>query len=162
MAHVVNLKKFQKILKLEIPKIEEAIVKGIQSSALRLEGMIIEEIENAKAVATSELKGSVDTQMIPKGAITGPDAPHAPFVEFGTRPHFPPLQPIIDWVKIKGISSDDDEAIEIARRIVKAIGRKGTEPRRPVGNAFDRLKADKIVEEEIHDELVEVERRIPR
>ncbi len=161
MAHVVTIPKFAKILKLEIPKIEEAVVKGIQSAALRLEGMIIEEIEEAKAVATSELKGSVDTKMDQYGATTGPDAPHAPFIEFGTRPHFPPLQPILDWVKVKGIASDEDEALEIAIRIVKSIGKKGTEPRRVVGKAFARLKGDKIVEKEIHDELVALERKVP-
>lgn len=31
------------------------------------------------------------------------DAPHAAAVENGSRPHFPPLEPLIAWVKLRGM-----------------------------------------------------------
>jgi hypothetical protein len=31
------------------------------------------------------------------------DAPHAEAVELGSRPHVPPLEPLIEWVKLRGM-----------------------------------------------------------
>jgi hypothetical protein len=46
-------------------------------------------------------------------------------VEMGTRPHFPPLEPLIDWVEAKlGLYGSDAEGA--ARGIQRKIGRFGT------------------------------------
>ena len=53
-------------------------------------------------------------------------AKHAIPVELGTRPHFPPVEPLIDWVVAKlGIVAP--EAQQVAWRIALKISRKGTE-----------------------------------
>lgn len=51
-------------------------------------------------VAFGDLRDSVHTG--PFHTIVA-DAPHAAAVERGSRPHWPPLAPLIDWVKLRGM-----------------------------------------------------------
>jgi hypothetical protein len=55
-------------------------------------------------VAFGELRDSVHTG--PFHTIVA-DAPHAAAVERGSRPHTPPLAPLIDWVKLRGMQGLD-------------------------------------------------------
>ncbi len=48
---------------------------------------------------TGILKSSIRAMATEDGARILLDAPHAAIVELGSRPHFPPLQPLIDWVR---------------------------------------------------------------
>jgi hypothetical protein len=50
-------------------------------------------------VDVGSLKTSIHAIETPDGAELLADAPHAAVVETGTRPHMPPLQPLIDWVR---------------------------------------------------------------
>lgn len=50
-------------------------------------------------VAFSELRDSVRAA---RDSIIA-DAPHAAAVELGSRPHMPPLEPLIKWVKLRGM-----------------------------------------------------------
>lgn len=50
-------------------------------------------------VAFSELRDSVEA----KGETVIADAPHAAAVEKGSRPHRPPIEPLIRWVKLRGM-----------------------------------------------------------
>jgi len=55
-------------------------------------------------VAFGELRDSVHTG--PFHTIIA-DAPHAASVERGSRPHWPPLAPLIDWVNLRGMQGID-------------------------------------------------------
>lgn len=55
-------------------------------------------------------------------AEIGPEAPYGPYVEFGTRKHFPPLDALEGWAKRHGFDS--------AWPICKAIAERGL-PARP-------------------------------
>lgn len=69
------------------------------------------------------------------------DAPYAIFVEYGTSPHMPPIEPLIRWVKLKfGVS--DEEARRIAWSIANKIKEEGTEPKPFLRNAIDEVKSD--------------------
>ena len=50
-------------------------------------------------VAHGELRESVHTE----DALIIVDAPHAAAVNFGSRPHTPPLEPLVAWVKLRGM-----------------------------------------------------------
>ncbi len=53
------------------------------------------------------------------------------WLEFGTRPHTPPFQPIYEWVgRVLGIGGDDTEQEEVTWAIIKNIEQYGT-PARP-------------------------------
>jgi hypothetical protein len=56
-------------------------------------------------VAFGELRESVDAKNTEKGATVVVDAPHAAAVEVGSRPHTPPLEPLIAWVRLRGMQA---------------------------------------------------------
>ena len=62
--------------------------------------------------------GSFITE-IPDGllGVVGSAQPHVEYVELGTRPHFPPLEPIQDWVRVKFGISEQSEVEAAARAI---------------------------------------------
>jgi hypothetical protein len=87
-----------------------------------------------KLAASSHVEGEWMRQTVQ----TIVDAPYAACVELGTRPHYPPIAPLIDWVHrhigsysdvSTGNSGDADRvAYAIAKGIQKKIGERGTEP----------------------------------
>lgn len=61
------------------------------------------------------------------------DAPYAIYVERGTRPHWPPIAPILAWVLVKGFaglsaSGKTQSAESIAHAIAHKISVEGTKP----------------------------------
>ena len=106
--------------------------------------------------------GRVERKRLKKRVIY--DAPHAPFMEFGTRPHLPPLEPILGWVKRKvrvqatrgarrKRRTTDQEALKIANAIRWSIKKNGTLPR-----PFFRRAVDALTPAEI-DRIVKVHTR---
>ena len=60
-------------------------------------------------VAFGELRESLADKPTRTGAKIEADAPHAAAVEVGSRPHTPPLEPLIAWVRLRaaqGLLSD--------------------------------------------------------
>lgn len=93
---------------------------------------------------------------LPDGARIRSSAPHSGIVEHGSRPHWPPLEPLIAWVRKRGAEGLEagpeatgypaavarkigrmerdgavraDAPTRIARRIAASIARNGTRPR---------------------------------
>lgn len=76
----------------------------------------------AGSIATEE--HALDDAVI--GMVTTPKD-YAQYVEVGTRPHAPPVQPLIDWVKVK-LGLLDKSARSAAFAIRNAIAKRGTKP----------------------------------
>lgn len=79
-------------------------------------------------------------------AVGNERQPYAAFMEFGTRPHWPPPEPIRDWVRRApwrfGIRATDERAIRsIAFWISWAIARRGLAARRYMQRAFEETAA---------------------
>jgi hypothetical protein len=62
-------------------------------------------VKKAVPVAFGELREHVHSRAREQGAAVIVNAPHAAPVEVGSRPHTPPLEPIIDWVKLRGMQA---------------------------------------------------------
>ena len=130
----------------------ENINKKVFASLMQLAARIKEElIKEAKAVidekdvrATGDLRKAVDgevTQETDSVIIEIFDSMfYSAYVHQGTKPHFPPLDPIARWVVRKGLSSGaikrrgslskqshEREIRSIAFLIARKIARKGTE-----------------------------------
>lgn len=72
--------------------------------------------------------------------VVGSDAPVVAFVELGTRPHFPPMEPLIQWVAdILGKTGPAGEAV--ARGIQRKIGRQGSQGKFLMREAVARRQA---------------------
>lgn len=152
MSYRINIKQFSNFIKKFGERAELAIIDGLQESSLYLEGMIAEEIENAKprpAVNTGALKRSIKSENTNIGAVVSVDAPHAPYVEHGTRPHFPPIEPLKNWVRQKGIATEENEVESIAFSIARHISVHGTRPRffmkRAVGKLYSKRILDRFI-----------------
>jgi len=78
---------------------ERRIQRALHKSAVRAKKVLAQYMP----VAFQELMDSLEVRAIPNGASVGAYAPHAEAVEKGSRPHYPPIEPLIKWVKLRGM-----------------------------------------------------------
>jgi hypothetical protein len=125
-----------------------AVVREELSAAVTEADLLLErEVkENAPVGAggAAGFKGSVyhveeinDTSVV---GLVSTSVSHAVPVELGTRPHFPPIEPLIDWVKAKFGISSEKEARGAAFLVARKISRRGTQAQRPFGRTFQALE----------------------
>lgn len=139
----VSLTEFEARVARFVPDIRRAYLIAFRKSALLLERYTVEEIDSAQpypAVDTGELRRSVETEFDEDGATVAVTAPHAVFMEYGTRPFTPPLAPLVAWVERKGMANGPD-AIRVARAIQRKIAREGIAPRNFFAKAWERMLA---------------------
>lgn len=89
-------------------RIEMAGKRAVHMAALEGQKLAVEEIGKTKPfkpVDTHELRRSYKVRLVNRGrkwmAILENVAPHAPHMEFGTRPHWVPIEPLIRWAERK-------------------------------------------------------------
>jgi len=125
---------------------QEAAVRGLQSAAMDLEGYVVEAIMDTKPNPVhnnGDLVRSTGTNFTPNGAVVSVDAPHAPFMEYGTRPHRPPVLPLADWAYQKGIiDSDPVQVTKVAYAMLRAKGEAAVEPRPQPGENEEPPEAE--------------------
>ncbi len=56
-------------------------------------------------VAFKELRNDIRALPTSTGSRIRAGAPHAQAVEVGSRPHMPPIEPLVAWVKLRGMQS---------------------------------------------------------
>jgi hypothetical protein len=97
-----------------------------EDTARRIRDDAKNNVKEIDAYDTHALYNSIKYNVSEKGlsVVVYSDAKHAPFIEFGTAPHFPPIDKIKAWCKRKNIP--ESAAFPIAR----AISERGT-PERP-------------------------------
>lgn len=94
--------------------------------------MMQREITSASPVgAGGQLRNSwssdVNLQGVTVVGLVGTPIEYAEAVELGTRPHFPPVAPIQDWVESK-LGLQGKEARSVAFAIATKISKVGTKP----------------------------------
>lgn len=114
-----------------------ALTGGVTESTLLLER---ETKERTPRGATHALEQSISArpaQVSPEAVVgsIGSSQPHALHVELGTKPHMPPVDPLVDWVKAK-FGVDPEEAERIAWGVARKIAAKGTEGQHMFANAL--------------------------
>ena len=93
------------------------------------------QIKKQDLIASHEMIDSTGRRKIPgMGYRVFVDAPHARHVEYGTRPHTPPFQPLLDWAVAKGFRDPHAVAAAVVRKITK----EGTKPTHFTRIAIDR------------------------
>jgi len=144
----IKLKGMEELMKeIERQQSKTALVKAdVLASALEIKTQAQDNIRALEAIDTGNLRNSIIAEVTANGlsAEIGPQAPYGPYAEFGTRPHFPPLEALEDWARKHGFKS--------AWPICKVIAKRGLRARpylNPAffaieGEFFDRLK--KIME----------------
>ncbi len=103
--------------------------KGVDSGLRRAMSNAVEEVRKNAPEASGFLKESIHAS----GLKIVCDAPYAIYVERGSRPHWPPIAPILAWVLQKGFvgysaSGKPQSAESIAHAIAYKISVEGTKP----------------------------------
>lgn len=117
----------------------ERLLKGLEDLAKapeRVHGALVKTgmVVQANARVNLDLKGTTNTGRLSQSieiedrpfenaVIVGTNVQYAPFVEFGTRPHMPPVEPLVEWAHLK--LHDDKMGYVTARLIAK----RGTKPK---------------------------------
>lgn len=143
----------------KLKKLDAALQKATRSAVLEAAAAGIGVIARAAPVDRGRLKKSVRLRR--RGQSGHPEivvaAPYAAIVEVGSRPHWVPIAPLIQWVRRNrarfGITGDgrtrdkrgrfmaSKEVVKIARAIQRTIAMKGTRPRWFVRNSLPELNA---------------------
>lgn len=118
-------------LLLRAPEIAREELRAGATEILELITFLVQ--ERTPKGATHLLRGSITNELSGDpladgmlGAVYSPLQYAAP-VELGTRPHWPPLDPLIDWVRAKFDVADEEEARAIARAVRFKIAQRGTQ-----------------------------------
>jgi hypothetical protein len=128
MARRVTIDQFAKLVAKSPVAVRSAMVRGLHKAAMRMEVQVVEEIDSTlphPPVDVGTMRQSTSLSRDADGADVFMTAPHAIFMEEGTRPHRPPMLPLLEWAIRKGF----DNPIAVARAVVKRIELEGIAPR---------------------------------
>jgi len=124
------------------------IVNALHKSALQGEAIVAQDTP----VDTARTKNAWHVVRLPDGADLLNDSPVAVILEVGSRPHWPPFLPILQWAARKfgtaggkrsfeSLSEVDPGLYAIAKGVQKKIAEEGTEPHWMVKKNLPRLRA---------------------
>jgi hypothetical protein len=120
--------------------VQEALAAAITEADLFVWRQLVDSDAMTKAKASGLLRQSLFHEEKIDGAnVTGLVATaidYAVPVELGTRPHFPPVEPLIDWVKTKFHVKGEKEARGLAFVIARKISQRGTPAKYPFRDTF--------------------------
>lgn len=108
----------------------EEMLRAVTEADLMVQAKLMEDLpRGAGGRHGAGLVGSVHREEMALAdrviGMTATDKAYANYVEAGTRPHKPPIQPLQDWVQAV-IGLDEDEALGMAFAIRNTIAKKGT------------------------------------
>ena len=101
------------------------VIKGASAKTIRNVGLrVMNQAKINAPVDMGELKSSIGIDFSPEipQAIVGTNLSYAPAIEYGSRPHFPPVEPLEEWAKRHGM---EGAGYAIARKIAE----RGTSPK---------------------------------
>lgn len=108
------------------PNMSREVIQKLDNGLDDFADLILTKSQEFVPVDTAMLKksGHVESEWLVKRVQY--DSPYALYVEYGTDPHMPPVEPLIGWAhRVLGLSQKEAEAA--AWRIARKIAREGTE-----------------------------------
>ncbi len=111
-------------------KKEAALKREVKNTALRVRTQAQDNIRALGIIDTGTYRNSMiaETSLDGWDAEVGTPLEIGPYLEFGTDPHWPPLDALEDWARKHGFDS--------AYPVAKKISEKGTKPRPHLYPAF--------------------------
>ena len=95
-----------------------------------VDALLQREVAENTPTAFGTLRSSIFSEERIQGdgvlGVVGSPLEHAVYVELGTKPHFPPLEPLEDWVRVKFGLTDDAQVKGAALAIARKIAARGT------------------------------------
>jgi hypothetical protein len=114
-----------------------AVPDGTQEALRESGGVGFQESQRKVPKDTSELMLSGQPpRELPDGSVVwGYTAPHALPVEYGSRPHFPPIEPLLGWAR--RVLGNESAAYAVQQK----IGKYGTQPQPYIRPGHEAQKA---------------------
>lgn len=139
-----GMKELQAALAIARPIVLEELERAVEEADLLIEREVGERAP-VGAGGAAGFKGSLfhtrevsDMRVI---GVVSTSVSHAAPVELGTRPHFPPVDALIDWVKAKFGVSSEKQARGIAFLVARKISIRGTKGQFPFERTFHETDA---------------------
>lgn len=129
---IIETEGFEEILE-RLERAGPAFDEASRPTLLRLGGQAVEFLKEEAPVFRGKLRESVKARLHRGELFVEVGAPYASFVNFGTRPHFPPVRAITPWAQAHGI---EPWALAVH------ISRHGTKANPFIDRAFKRLITD--------------------
>ncbi|MCB1908812.1 MAG: HK97 gp10 family phage protein [Rhodocyclaceae bacterium] len=104
------------------------------------------EVQQRTPTHHGTLRGSIIGRVQPLAGglgvegVVGTSLAYAIPVELGTKPHMPPIEPLVDWARSK-LGLSQKEARSAAWGIAGKIARRGTQGARMFGDSLDANRA---------------------
>lgn len=143
-TRVISLRNAGAAFRADHKRAVAAVHGGLVEAAL--EGEVI--ISQATPVDTGNTRQRWQTIITPDGAEVVNDSPVAAYLESGTKPHRPPLWPIIEWLARKRgqsiarasrLADLPGELVGAAQKIQARIEAQGTKAHKMIGANLPRL-----------------------
>ena len=111
MAIKVNVKDFDKVFKKYSKELGEVVRHEVHKQVVEAIPRLVKE----SPVDTGQYAASWKFTIKEEKIILGNTAPHAKTIEFGARPHTPPIGPLLHWAKrvLKDPSQPPDFSPEV-------------------------------------------------
>lgn len=144
----------------EFKHLQEALAQYAQAITDRYK----QNLESSGRKASGELISSVNSKVTVNGneyAIELNLEDYWKYVEEGTRPHFPPVSKILEWVKVKRIlptpmaNGKLPTEQQLAWMIAKKIDRVGTEGTNDLEDTMEEVDYNTIIEEALDADILE-------
>lgn len=124
------------------PEIASAQLEVFMHAATQfLEGEVKERTPGAHGTLKQSVSSEVSNLSDAVIGVVGSPLSYALPVEIGTRPHFPPVAAIEDWVKVK-LGLGGPEAHGVAFAIARKIAKQGTKGAFMFRNALEASRAE--------------------
>lgn len=127
----------------------EVVRKHVVAAAHQARNIIIATIDTTKPfppVDRGAYRASWQVEEEKDAVLIFSDAPHAPWIERGTRPHMPPVSAIEKWVVRKKLAKGK-KARGIAFAIALHIKAKGTPPKKVLNRSMPGI--EKLIDEAV-------------
>jgi hypothetical protein len=133
----IELKDFAK----ELGQFSETFIKENKQAFANGVAESIPDLVRASPVDTGLYAQSWDMAVTEDSVTVGNYSPHAPIIEDGARPHYPPIGPLLAWAKRKlqdGSQKEtgySPEVWRLAKGVQAKIAREGQKPMKILTNA---------------------------
>lgn len=125
-----------KVTEVHIDTLKKATALGVAKS--------IPELVKASPVDTGLYAQSWDFSVTEEKVLLGNTSPHAPMIEYGTRPFVPPIKPLLEWAKrvLRDGSQPPNYSPQVwalARGTQNKIAENGMRPRKVLENMIPSI-----------------------
>jgi hypothetical protein len=134
----------ERALQKQQASIERAVALGLRRAAARGRALLV---SRSPVGATGDFRRSWVVEVLEDGSLEVDNtAPHAAIVELGSRPHMPPVEPLIEWC-IRKLGMPPAQAQRVGWAIAMHIKQHGTRPHHVLLGAeaeLERYAAEEI------------------